>query len=324
MFASLSVRKKAALTALFVTLIWSISWVFIKTGLQDIPPLLFAGMRYAIAATCLILLVLRSPASRAEVRAITPKQWRSLFALGVVIIAVAQGAQFGALERLPAATLSLILNFTTIMVAFMSTFMLREAPTRIQVVGIVIYLIGMFVYFGRVEIDADQQVGLLIAFVCLAANALGTILMRGVNRGATLSPLVITATHMGIGAIILLIVGIGTNGIPYIPPQSLLIIVWLAVVHTALAFTLWNGVLRVLNAIEASLINSLVAVFIAPLAWIFLGEALTTQGVLGLVIAVGGVMLVQVSGMTVAQNFMHRAIDRVIRRKTPIVPPPPM
>jgi hypothetical protein len=55
-----------------------------------------------------------------------------------------------------------------------------------------------------------------------------------------------------------------------------------------------------------------------------LGEALTTQGIIGLVIAIGGVMLVQISGLTVTQNLMQRAIRRVIGRKAPIMPTPPL
>ena len=38
-----------ALQALFVTFLWSTSWVLIKFGLQDIPAISFAGLRYALA-----------------------------------------------------------------------------------------------------------------------------------------------------------------------------------------------------------------------------------------------------------------------------------
>ena len=38
-----------ALQALFVTFLWSTSWVLIKFGLQEIPAIGFAGLRYALA-----------------------------------------------------------------------------------------------------------------------------------------------------------------------------------------------------------------------------------------------------------------------------------
>jgi drug/metabolite transporter (DMT)-like permease len=50
---------RAVLEALFVTVLWSSSWVLIKTGLRDIPPLTFAGLRYAIAAAILAPIAFR-------------------------------------------------------------------------------------------------------------------------------------------------------------------------------------------------------------------------------------------------------------------------
>jgi len=40
--------------ALFVTFLWSTSFVIIKIGLAEIPPLTFAGLRYTIAFICLL------------------------------------------------------------------------------------------------------------------------------------------------------------------------------------------------------------------------------------------------------------------------------
>ena len=47
------------------------------------------------------------------------RQWASLIALGLVMYTVTQGAQFLALERLPAQTTSLILSFSPVVVAFL-------------------------------------------------------------------------------------------------------------------------------------------------------------------------------------------------------------
>ena len=51
---SLSQRNKAILQALFVTLLWSSSWVVIKFSIEEIPPLTFAGLRYFIAFLILL------------------------------------------------------------------------------------------------------------------------------------------------------------------------------------------------------------------------------------------------------------------------------
>ena len=55
----ISPHHRAVLQALFVTFLWSISFVLIKFGLEDIPPLLFAGLRYMLAFLVLLPLLWR-------------------------------------------------------------------------------------------------------------------------------------------------------------------------------------------------------------------------------------------------------------------------
>jgi len=71
------------------------------------------------------------------------------------------------------------------------------------------------------------------------------------------------------------------------------IIVWLAIINTALAFTLWNRTLRVLSAVESSVINNTMLIQIAVLAWLFLGESLGALGIVGLGLVALGTLLVQ-------------------------------
>jgi len=73
----------------------------------------------------------------------------------------------------------------------------------------------------------------------------------------------------------------------------MLIIGWLAVVNTALAFTLWNYSLRRLAAVESASINNTMLIQIAALAWIFLGEPPGTLGIVGILVVSIGVFLTQ-------------------------------
>jgi drug/metabolite transporter (DMT)-like permease len=72
-----------------------------------------------------------------------------------------------------------------------------------------------------------------------------------------------------------------------------LIIGWLALVNTALAFTIWNRTLQTLNAIESSIINGTMLPQIAILAWVFLGEALGSREIIGLCLVAVGTLIVQ-------------------------------
>lgn len=288
-------HTKAILQALFVTFIWSLSWVFIKVGLDDIPALIFAGLRYSLAALSLLIFAAYRSDIGAEVRGLSKKDWAWLSVLGLIFYSVTQGTQFLALNYLPAVTLSLMLNFSAIIVAVMGAFMLKERPNWQQWLGIGIFIVGALVYFGPVAIPQEQMIGLFIGFLSVVATSTSSILGRYVNRDQRLSPLTVTVISMSIGSVILLLAGIATEGIPNLSIQSWGIIVWLAIVHTAFAFTLWNNTLRTLSAIESNIINNTMLVQIAILAWLFLGEILTPLAIFGLVLVVIGTLIVQLA-----------------------------
>lgn len=282
----------AVLQALLVTFLCSSSWVLIKVGLQDLPALTFAGLRYFLAFLILLPFALR-PAHRTELRSLTAGGWARLAALGLLFYTITQGAQFLGLFYLPSVTVSLLLNFTTISVALLGIVLLAERPTLLQWTGVGLNAAGIVIYFYPAALPAGQVVGIIIVLVGVLANAGSSLLGRRVNREKTLSPLAVTTVSMGIGAAVLLAAGMLVEGLPPLDWRHWAIVLWLAVVNTAFAFTLWNRTLRTLSAMESSIINSTMLIQIAILAWLFLGEQLTHQGVVGMVLAGLGVLLVQ-------------------------------
>jgi len=292
MFKSPSSRLGAALQALLVTFLWATSWVLIKIGLYDIPALTFAGLRYGLAFLCLLPFALR-PAHLANLRRLSKRQWGQLIVLGLLFYAVTQGAQFLGLAYLPAVTVSLLLNFTTIVVALMGLVLLAERPTALQWGGAGLSIGSIVIYFYPVSLSASQVIGLVVMGAGVLANAGSSILGRRVNREDDLSPLIVTTVSMGIGAAVLLVTGSLTQGLPPLSPINWAFIGWLAVVNTAFAFTLWNHTLRTLAAMESSIINSTMLIQIAVLAWLFLGEPLTTQKIAGMTLAGLGALIVQ-------------------------------
>ncbi len=292
MFKKLSPHSLAILRALFVTVLWASSWVLIKFGLADIPPLTFAGLRYMLAFLVLLPVAWRRGAF-AALRGQPRPVWVRLAVLGVLFYAVTQGAQFLGLALLPAITVNLLLNFTTIIVALMGMIWLNEHLTPRQWGGILLTLVGAGVYFFPITVLSEQRWGVVIVLIGVLANAGSGILGRAVNRAETLPPLAVTVVSMGFGAVVLLGGGIAVQGLPLIPARGWLFIVWLAVVNTAFAFTLWNHTLRTLTAVESSVIAGTMLVQIPLLAWLFLGENPTGKEVAGMALVGIGTLLVQ-------------------------------
>ncbi len=159
--------------------------------------------------------------------------------------------------------------------------------------GVLLNLLGIVIYFHPPAFPGSQLLGLVAAVVGVLANAGSSILGRAVNRRTDIQPLPVTAVSMGVGALVLLTTGVTVQGLPPLSGQHWMIIGWLAVVNTAFAFTLWKQTLRTLTAVESSIINSTMLGQIAVLAWVFLGESLTWQKALGLLLAGLGTVIVQ-------------------------------
>lgn len=288
-------RVKAILAALLVVILWSTSWILIKIAITEVPPLTLAGLRYTLGFMVLTPFILRNVKNGSEVIRIKKSQWLDLAILGIVYIALTQGAMYIALSKLSAVSTNLILHFSSAIVAISGIFFLHEKPTRMQWFGLIINISGIMIYFMPFQFESLAVIGYVAAIFCLLSNSLSVLLSRRINRDRKISPLLVSWGSIGVGGIVLLVAGLIIQGLPYLSLQNIIIILWLGIVNTAMTFPLWNYSLQSLTAIESSLINSLLLIFITILAVIFLGEQLEWIDILGLSLAGLGTVLVQLN-----------------------------
>ncbi|MFX0118515.1 MAG: DMT family transporter [Promethearchaeota archaeon] len=283
--------------ALFVTVLWSSSWVIIKFGLEEIPPLIFAGLRYLLSAIILLTLILSNSDHRNLLMTQSKHWWFSIVIYGILFIAITQGGQFIALDLLPAITVSFILNLTPYIVIFLSIGLLREIPSLFQVFFFLTALLGVIFYFYPIDLSLGF-LGLIVALILILANGFSSILGRSINRTKDTPPLVVTGTSMIIGSIILLVFGITIEGIQIVfslSTLSIFYIIWLALINTAFAFTLWHKAMQKLRAMDMTIINSTMLPQIVVLSIIFLGETPILKEWIGLVLIVISTLIIQVS-----------------------------
>jgi drug/metabolite transporter (DMT)-like permease len=280
--------------ALFVTVLWSSSWILIRWGLdgEGLEPITFAALRYGLAAVVVVIWMIVRERPRTMLAGMDRPTVLRVIALGVVMYALTQGAQFVAIDNQPAATTSLVLSLTPLLVAGFAAISLGETPASRQVAGAVLVAVGAWSYFSG-DLGATA-VGMVAAVVGLLAGVAAALLGRQINREGQLSPVVVTALSMSVGAVILIVVGLTTEGMPSVSLRGWAIIVWLAVVNTAVAFTLWNLSLRRLSAVESAGINNTMMIQIAVLAWVFLDESFGVPEMVGIALVSAGVFLTQV------------------------------
>ena len=292
-------RRVAIALGVVVTFLWATSVVLIRVGLteEDVQPLGFAGVRFTLAA--LLLLPLAVPQLR-SVPAWTAgrRPLLGVVVYGLLMFCIAQVGFYVALGELSAATVGLLMGFAPVVTALVTVRDRHERADALQVIGIGVLIVGVVVYFGLGLPETGASLALLagisIPIVVGGSARLGRHLAVDVRRTFG-GPLGLTALAMTAGGVTTLMLALVLEGVPAFSPRAWLLIVWLAAVNTALTYTMWTQIQRTLRAVESSVLADLTVILVAVLGWVVLDESLGPLEVAGLLLAVAGVLLVQLS-----------------------------
>ena len=149
--------------ALLVVVIWGINFVFIKWGVEQVPPLFLTALRYICAALPAVFLVKR-PQVKLSV----------LVAYGLAIGFAQFGLLFTAIKLgMPAGLASLLMQLQAFFTVVLAMLFLGEKLTRLQAIGGIIAMAGVAVIATeRVELTALVPLLMIIlaAFFWGAAN----------------------------------------------------------------------------------------------------------------------------------------------------------
>lgn len=105
----------------------------------------FVALRYWTDAVVLVALGL-TRTRREQYRSLTRRDLYNLIVLGIVFYGVTQGAQFVAIGAQPAATTSMVLSMTPLVVGMAPMAMIGERPDRRQLFGAGLIALGAAIY----------------------------------------------------------------------------------------------------------------------------------------------------------------------------------
>jgi drug/metabolite transporter (DMT)-like permease len=261
--------------------IWGSTWLFIKVGLRDLPPVSFAGIRFVIAAFVLVMIVIaqRLPLPR------TRRDWLFIAVTGFLSFTVNYGLLFWG-EQHVSSGLAAVLQATIPLFGLLIAHRLlpAERMTATKVFGVLLGLAGVGVIFSN-QMHAGGSLALWgSAAIVLGAFAvaLSNVLIKA--RGAHFDPAVLASGQMIFGLVPLLIVGFIKEGNPINFHWTRLAVVslfYLALIGSSLAFMLFYWLVRrmaVTNTMLISLVTPVLAVLLGMGA---IGEQLSWRMGLG-------------------------------------------
>jgi drug/metabolite transporter (DMT)-like permease len=174
--------------------------------------------------------------------------------------------------------------------------MLKESPTIFQVLGALVAILGLRVFFNEPP-SGYEFVGILLILVGITAVAYTNNIARklGIMTENKLSNTVVSTVALLIGGSLLVVIGLVVDGLPRVSGWGN----WFSILYSgafmvAFGLTVWNHILRVLRSYEASILGASTVIWTALLAIPVLGERLSGNEVVGMVLMLAGLALVQV------------------------------
>jgi drug/metabolite transporter (DMT)-like permease len=272
-----------------LVLIWSSTWVAIKIGLEDVPPLLSAGVRFAIAGAGLLALAraldrpLRTDATLATL-------------LGLLPFAAAYGLIYWGEQYVPSGLAAVLFGVMPLYSAAIAAVALADEPLQARLVaGIGVAIGGLALAFGESLALGDARWALLAASACALAplaSAIGNVAIK--RRAQRLDPIALNGWAMlGGGALLLITSALAEDwGAAAWSGQAVGSIAYLAAIGSAVPFVTLTVLLRELRAVTVSYITLLL-----PFGALAFGAALYDEQIT--LAALGGALLVA-SGLAVA------------------------
>jgi drug/metabolite transporter (DMT)-like permease len=286
-------RLKAIVAFAGLCAVWGSTWLAIKVGLRDLPPISFAGIRFAIAALILFAIV----AARGVRLPWASRDWRLLVWTGFLTITINYALVFWA-ELHISSGLAAVLNATIPLfgLPLAHRTLAAEPMTPHKVGGVVLGVLGLAIVFGselggNSPLAAWASVGVMLASL---AGAQAGVLVKA--KGTHLDPAVLAGVQMAAGSVPLLVGGATLEGNPLRfdwTPSAVMSLAYLTIVGSVIAFLAYYWLIRhtaVSRVLLIPLITPLVAV---GLGVMFLGESV------GWGTAVGGTAILAGVGMAV-------------------------
>ena len=273
--------KRSWFVWLVLSTIWGSTWLAIKIGLADLPPITFAGVRFLIAAVPLVAIMAWRRAPLPRVRS----DWTLLLVSALLTFTLNYGLIFWG-EIYISSGLSAILYCT--LPLFGQVFAHRRLPaermTPRKVGGALLGIAGVALIFGH-ELNVEGTLGLLgCAAVVLAAAVTAYAGVMVKEKGGHLDPVTITTTQIVIGFIPLVALGLVLDGNPlhlHWTARSIAAVTYLAIVGSATTFVLLYWLFRHMPVTQTQLIplsSTLLAVLLGAAV---LGETLSWRTAVG-------------------------------------------
>ena len=274
--------------------VWGSTFLAIRVGVREVPPLILAAMRFFTAGAVLYIWM----RARGE-RSPTARQWRSASFLGLVIFVFDYGLLFWAEQRVPSGIASVMLATIPAFMALSEIIFLRTQRLTVRLVvalligiGGIVVLMAHSLNLGSAPIDKVGAIALIFASISWSVASV-------ISRKLPLpdSKVMSAGAQMLTGGIFLALAAGGFGEFPNFHPSAVSREVWLSLLYLIVAgsiigYTAYVWLIHHESPTKVATyayVNPIVAVLVG---YFLGGEALSARTVVGTLFVLVSVVVI--------------------------------
>ncbi|MFS0577090.1 DMT family transporter [Sporosarcina sp. 179-K 3D1 HS] len=277
--------------AIIAVLLWSTSFVATKVAYASFAPLTLGAVRFCIAAIVLGLIKMMMKKDKVKP---TKKDLGLIGVSGLLGTTIYFALENVGLEMTTASNAALIIASYPAITALLELFIFRIRIAGLKGIGIVLAIAGVYHLLsysgGQSPVGEHQLLGDLILVSAGVVFAFYTFTTRKVV--ATYSMITVLYYQTLVGAVAFIPLAFTEASRWRMPTtESFLIVVYLGIFCSVVAFFLYNYALRELSSSTAVALMNLVPVFGVLFSVLFLGEVIRSGQLIGGALVILGVVL---------------------------------
>ncbi|MGA9391560.1 MAG: EamA family transporter [Candidatus Sulfotelmatobacter sp.] len=293
-------RWKTLLAFAIIYLVWGSTFLAIRIGVREVPPLLLAGVRF-FAAGVVLYAWMRATGTASPTR----REWASVTSLAVLIFLVDYGLVFWAEQRVPSGITAVMLATIPAFTALAEILILHTQRLTLRlgialVVGLsgVAVLVSRSVSFGDAPIERSGALALVVGAI---SWSLASVLSRKLSLPQ--SKVMSSAAQMLVGGILLILAAAMFGEFRGFHARQVSTGAWLALLYlivagSIVAFTAYVWLIHHESPTKVGTYAYVNPVIAVVLGYFFGGEALGARTILGTFLVLVSVVVITTTPKT--------------------------
>lgn len=274
-----------------VYLVWGTTYIATRVGVLNLPPFLFGGVRFLLGGALLLAVAFWRGFRLGQARG----QWRHLFVLSLLGVALCNGLQVWAMQWVPSHT-SALLNASSALWIVVFGLSGRRAyrPDTRAITGLLIGFAGtaLLIWPSGPGAQATPLLPQLVILLGCIVWSLATIYMR--NHSLDLDLFALVGLQMTMGGAWMTLAGLGTGELArwHWSSAGFIALAYLVVFSCCFAYTAYAWLARHATPAQTGTYSYINPAIAAVVGYLVLGETLSPVQMVGAVVILGGVLMI--------------------------------